>query len=600
MKRNSLLSIALVLLLSMSVSCYLPVVASASNGPLTFELNPNGNSYYVKDCDFTAKGDIVIPSTYKNKPVTTIGQYAFEYCDEFDSLTIPTSIKYVGSHAFNRAYAYADIYYKGNADQWASISFQGTAASPLPWPNTLYLNGKKAVNISFSDSLEEIKPYAFYRCLTLETVKFGKNIKKIGDFAFSRNDNIQSVTLPEGLKEIGSSTFSSCINMKSISIPQSVTQIDGFAFRDCKSLTSIDLPDGLTTISIGLFCECESITSVRIPDSVTSIGEQAFDSCKNLVYVVLPKNLSSISMGAFSATYSLKYLYYQGSEEEFSNIYNADPYCFDGKTIYYNVPIVKKLENVCNGVKISWNKVSDATAYRVYRRGAGEKSWTYITTTKDNFFVDKNVKNNAYYRYTLRATNNNGLYSNYYPNSQYIKYVEAPKLTSINNATSGIYISWTKLSNATSYIVYRRGAGQTTWDRIGTTVNLWFVDKSVVNSNGNYYRYSVVAKSGFESGLDTKGLVIKRLANPGLVSAVSSQKGITVKWNVIEGTTGYYVYRKTPNSNWVRLAAVGGTNNTTYLDKTAQKGVKYTYTVRACYGYTLSSFSAGITCTDKY
>lgn len=599
MKKKLLVSIVFMLLFSLSITCYLPVVASAADSPLTFELNPGGKTYYVKDCDFTAKGDIVIPSTYKNKPVTTIGEYAFEYCDEFDSLTIPTSIKYVGFNAFNRAYAYADIYYKGNADQWASINFANSEASPLPWPNTLYLNGKKAVNVVFSDSLKEIKPFAFYRCVSLETVKFGKNIEKIGADAFARTE-IKSVTLPTNLKEIGGSAFSSCTYLKSISIPQSVTRIDGFAFRGCKSLTSIKLPNKLTTISTGLLCECENITSVRIPDSVTSIGEQAFESCKKLAYVVLPKNIKSVYPGAFLGTSSLKYFYYQGSKEDFSGIYNSDPYYYEGKTIYYNVPIVNHLENVYNGIKISWNKVSDATDYRVYRRGSGEKSWTYITTTKDNFFVDKNVKHNVYYRYTLRATNSKGLYSNYYSDSEYIKYVESPKLTSINNAATGIYIGWAKVSGATSYTVYRRGAGQTVWTKLGTTVNLWFVDKSVVNSNGNYYRYSVVAKSGFESGLDTNGLVLKRLANPDVLSAVSSQNGITVKWSPIKGTTGYYVYRKTSNSNWVRLAPVGGTNNTTYLDKTAKKGVTYTYTVRACYGYTLSSYNAGITCTDKY
>ena len=71
-------------------------------------------------------------------------------------------------------------------------------------------------------------------------------------------------------------------------------------------------------------------------------------------------------------------------------------------------------------------------------------------------------------------------------------------------------------------------------------------------------------------------------------------------WEAVMGTTGYYVYRKTANSGWIRIAAVGGTNNTTYLDKTAQKGVTYTYTVRAVYGATTSYFNSGISCYDKY
>ena len=592
MKRKIIPIISFVLFSILTIQCYFPVMASANQSCLTFALNPDGKTYYVKDCDNTYKGDIVIPSTYKSKPVTTIGAYAFEYCDKFNSLTIPTSIKQVGDSAFSRAYAYAPIYYQGNADQWASIQFNNDDASPLKWPNYLYLNGKKVVNLVFSDSLKEIKPYTFTRCLTLKTIKLGKNIEKIGSSAFARNE-IKSITLPDGLKEIGGGCFSEC-SLTQVIIPHSVTKIGGGAFSYCNNLTYVRLPQNITTIEINTFAGCKKLTSIKIPELVTKIDENAFEGC-NLQSINFPKSLKNFYFGNCSRN-----IYFPGNEAEYNNIYILDPSYIQNSSVYYNVPIINYIENVHDGVKISWGKVTDATDYRVYRKGAGEKYWTYLCSTKDTQYTDTNVKPNNYYRYTLRATNDAGLYSNYFPDNEYIKYVEAPKLSSIVNAKSGIYINWEKVDNAVSYTIYRRGAGQTTWTKLGTTSNLWYVDNSVVNSNGNYYRYSISVNTGYSSGFDTTGLTIKRLANPQLLSAVSSTSGITVKWNTINGTTGYYVYRKTANSNWKRIAAVGGTNNTTYLDKDAKTGVTYIYTIRACYGYTLSSYDSGITCTAKH
>ncbi len=73
-----------------------------------------------------------------------------------------------------------------------------------------------------------------------------------------------------------------------------------------------------------------------------------------------------------------------------------------------------------------------------------------------------------------------------------------------------------------------------------------------------------------------------------------------IKCSAVKGTTGYYVYRKTASLTWVRITVVGGTNNTTFLDKTAKKGTTYTYTVRAVYGSTTSAYNTGISCYDKY
>lgn len=267
--------------------------------------------------------------------------------------------------------------------------------------------------------------------------------------------------------------------------------------------------------------------------------------------------------------------------------------------VYLPTPKITKVANVQQGVSVSWGAVQGATGYRVYRKAGSAASWSYIGYSSKNSYIDTKVTNGVYYRYTVIAVNGN--FSDFDRTGKNIKYVAAPKLTGVSNAASGIYVKWNAVQGATEYKVYRRRGGSMSWYFVGSTKNTYYTDKGIVNASGNYYIYTVIAVNGYYSGFDTTGLTIKRLANPVLKSAVSYKSGIYVKWDPVKGTTGYYVYRKTAGSGWTRVGVMKGTNSTTFVDKTAKKGVTYTYTVRACSGYTLSSYNTkGISCKDRY
>ena len=90
-------------------------------------------------------------------------------------------------------------------------------------------------------------------------------------------------------------------------------------------------------------------------------------------------------------------------------------------------------------------------------------------------------------------------------------------------------------------------------------------------------------KSSYESGLK-----IKYIAAPKLVSATVSKGKVTVKWEKVTGAQKYNVYRKTANGSWAKIAT---TSKTTFVDKTAKKGVTYKYTVRAVSGSVLSAYN---------
>ena len=57
-------------------------------------------------------------------------------------------------------------------------------------------------------------------------------------------------------------------------------------------------------------------------------------------------------------------------------------------------------------------------------------------------------------------------------------------------------------------------------------------------------------------------------------------------WNKIGSGDRYCVYRKTPGSNWTRLAVLTNNNITSYTDKNPVLGKTNTYTVRGYYSKT--------------
>lgn len=176
------------------------------------------------------------------------------------------------------------------------------------------------------------------------------------------------------------------------------------------------------------------------------------------------------------------------------------------KISYIGIPHLTSVANVYSGVQVKWNEIPRANGYRVYRRAAGEKHWSYITTVTSTSYTDKNVKAGVYYRYTVKT-----VFYNMFSDCEtglLVRYIPSPKLTSIANTGSGITIKWQGSSVATDYRVYRRASGEKSWSYIGTVKTTQFTDKNV--TSGRYYRYTVRAVNGYYSGYNGNGLLIKR------------------------------------------------------------------------------------------
>ncbi len=257
---------------------------------------------------------------------------------------------------------------------------------------------------------------------------------------------------------------------------------------------------------------------------------------------------------------------------------------------------LKKAENAYGGVKITWNAVSGADKYIVYRSqysGGKWSKWANIGSSTTTSYLDETAKNGGKYKYTVRAKNIVGLGA-YDTTGVSTTYIAAPT-AKIKNASNGIKVSWSKVSGATGYTVYRSqysGGKWSGWKNMGTTKadKTSWTDKSV--KTGVQYKYTVrTVKSKLASGYKaTSGLVFLSMPT---VKIQNASTGVKVSWSKATGATGYTVYRSEyANGKWSSWKNMGTAkaSKSSWVDKSAKSGVQYKYTVRAINGSSASAY----------
>ena len=230
---------------------------------LVFTLQ-NNDTYAVTDYTGTAT-EVVIPSVYNGKAVTSIGYEAFSGCDSLTSVTF------------------------GENSQLTSIGYEAFSGCD------------SLTEVIIPDSVTLIGHSVFYDCESLTSVTFGENsqLTSIGGYAFRYCDSLTEIVIPDSVTSISPYAFLICKNLTDITIEENNTvykSIDGnlyskdgttlIQYAIGKTATSFTIPDSVTSINGWAFYYCDSLTEIVIPDSVTSIGDNAFGGCYRLQYTI--------------------------------------------------------------------------------------------------------------------------------------------------------------------------------------------------------------------------------------------------------------------------------------------------------------------------
>ena len=164
--------------------------------------------------------------------------------------------------------------------------------------------------------------------------------------------------------------------------------------------------------------------------------------------------------------------------------------------------VTVKSAQQAGAIKLTWNKASGASGYKIYRRTAKGR-YVCIKTVKSGTtsYVDKTVKSGNRYYYCVKAYNGNVL-SGYTEAS--ILYIKAPVVT-VRKSAQGVKLSWKKSAGAKKYIVYRKTpTGKYRAVKTVTAKTLSWTDKTAKKGQTYYYIVKAVNNKTYSAAAPQK------------------------------------------------------------------------------------------------
>jgi len=258
-----------------NIQQYSGVSGTANNTNTTYPINtvPNFAFYTGAWSGKNTLKTVILP-----KNTTSIGEYAFRYCQGLVSISIPDEVASIGKEAFL------------NCSKLKSVTL----------PKSLIKLGKYLKN-DVCSNCEGI----FVGCTSLETIVFQNNIEYIGNSTFNGCSSLASISLPETIKYIGTAAFGNCSKLATINLPNGLLDIEYGAFSGCSSLNNVELPTSLRYMGREAFSGCINL-STPINFSGDTILDNSFSSCLKLEEIRIKSTTKVIGYGILSECLNLK------------------------------------------------------------------------------------------------------------------------------------------------------------------------------------------------------------------------------------------------------------------------------------------------------
>ena len=276
--------------------------------------------------------------------------------------------------------------------------------------------------------------------------------------------------------------------------------------------------------------------------------------------------------------------------------YFSDPTTFTYKTLSSDTPetVTNFKASVAskNSVKLTWTKVSDAQGYIVYKYDPSKKNYVRVekTAANSNSYTVSGLSEGTSYTFAVKAyktINGKEIVSQSFPTASAVT-----PLSTVTNfkasaaSKNSVKLTWTKVSDAQGYIVYKYDPSKKNYVR---------VEKTAANSNsytvsglseGTSYTFAVKAyktingKEIVSQSFPTASAVTP-LSTVKSIKATSAKTSLKLNWGKVSGAQGYIIYKyDASKKNYVRV--IKTTNTTTsYTITGLRANTSYTVTVKA-------------------
>jgi predicted phage tail protein len=251
------------------------------------------------------------------------------------------------------------------------------------------------------------------------------------------------------------------------------------------------------------------------------------------------------------------------------------------------------------GVFITWTVSAGADSYQIWRSTSSSSATaTYIGNTYLSTYNDTTTVAGTTYYYWVKAANGSGTSDFSNPDAGYRKpALPAPTgvVASDGTYSDKVRVSWSAVSGATSYEVWRSISSSSASATVAGTAATTTFDDTTTTANTTYY-YWIKALNASGSSLFSASNTGYRVPGPPAPSVVTASDGgytdkVRVNWSAVSGATSYEVWRSTANTP-ASAGKVGSTTSTSYNDLTAVAGSLYYYWIKTVSPKGASVFSA--------
>jgi fibronectin type 3 domain-containing protein len=305
---------------------------------------------------------------------------------------------------------------------------------------------------------------------------------------------------------------------------------------------------------------------------------------QNLVTLTAPA--SSGSTGSFADSNLISgttYYYRIRAVNGFGNSFNSNVASVTPPTIPLTPSNAHATLITSTEIDFAWTDNSDnEDGFHIYRQTGSSGTFSLIATLPPNTttYQDMGLTPSTQYDYHIQAFNVAGFADFAGLSVSTLSNGTVPASLVASGSIGQISLSWTGVSGATSYNVYRgSAAGSETLLATGVT-SASYVDSGL--SSGTTYFYKVTAiVSGVESGASNEASATTAPAAPTSPSAMAGNEQVTLTWTAPTGAQSYRIYRSTSSGGEGTTPVATGITTTSFTDAGLSDSLTYFYQISA-------------------
>jgi hypothetical protein len=222
----------------------------------------------------------------------------------------------------------------------------------------------------------------------------------------------------------------------------------------------------------------------------------------------------------------------------------------NGKTAIKNPVDLSVVSPNATSADLSWSAVEGAAGYEIsFSKGTSSTTYTILRSVTTLTTNHTGLSVNTVFNYRVRAYRMAGATKVSIVGYSEVKSIatppSAPVIKAVSKSIDTITLTWTKVVNATGYVVYVNGVENSVIND-GNTIS---TDISGLNL-GESYDFSLVAKNGELSSAPSA--IVKATPIPGSVSNLKVSdvnfNRLSLSWDSVEGADHYDVYQGTSST----------------------------------------------------